>query len=488
MITKTDFLTGHQCPKNLWFRKNGAVLGIAPRTLSASAQFLIDQGQMVGKLARQRWLGGVNLLELAGFDLRRRANETSRLIANGANILFEAVFEHAEAVCAVDVLVRDGSGWHIHEVKAGTRVREHHVLDAAFQHHVLTGCGLDISDIYITHIDNGYVRQGDLDLDQLFIDESVLDPVLGMQDEVGTEIANLQAVLGSATMPEAEIGIQCLSPHDCPFLDQCWSHIPEHSVFELTRGGRKRWNLYRDGIAKLRDIPSDFPLTSAQKIQVRAEKTGSPEIDRPAIRSFLRGLALPITHMDFETVAEAAPAYDGMRPYQQLPFQWSVHRQEEQDGEIVHHEFLAEADGDPRAAFIRSLLGVLRGTGSVLVYNQSFEDGRLAELQDHFPELHDEIQAVRERLVDLMIPFQRRWYHKPGMHGYSIKKVLPNLVPELSYGTMAVGDGASASAAFVGLREEPDPKRVAEVRGQLLAYCKLDTLAMVKLLEKLREV
>jgi hypothetical protein len=488
-LTKSAFLLGSQCRKMHWLHFHGATHGVIPNPLSTAAQFLVDQGRKVGQLAQQRFPAGVNLVETVGFDLGRRARETTRLIADGADVLFEAVFEYHGAVCAVDILTRDGDGWRVHEVKAGTRVREHHVLDAAFQYWVLAGCGLDIEDVLITHIDNGYSRHGDLDLNQLFIDESVLDQVLGMQDELGVTVANLQEVLGSATVPETEIGIQCMSPHDCPFVSQCWSHIPERSVFELTRGGRKRWDLYREGIVKLRDIPDQFPLTPGQKIQVQAEKTGRTRIDRPAIRCFLNSLVYPIAHIDFETTNEVVPPYCKMIPYQQLPFQHSIHSQACENGDIDHHEFLADAKIDPREPFVRSLLGALKGAETVLVYNKAFEDTRLRELQHHFPELHDEIQAVRDRLVDLMIPFQRRWYYTPEMHGsYSIKAVLPALVPELSYSDLAVSNGASASAAFVSLRDETDPERAEQVRGELLTYCTLDTWSMTKLLGKLREV
>jgi hypothetical protein len=489
MLTKTDFLTGHQCVKALWLRKNGAVLGFAPEALSTSAQLLVDQGQAVGALARQRWPGGANLLEVAGFDLRARADRTSQLTRDGANVLYEAVFEHAGAVCAVDVLTRDGPGWKIHEVKSGTKVEGHRVLDAAFQYWVLTRCGLGISDASITHVNNQYRRQGELDLDQLFVDDSVLAQIQSMQAEVGTAIIGFRRILEAESVPEAGIGPQCSKPHDCPFHDHCWSHVPERSVFDLVRGGKKCWGLYRKGITTVKGILPSTKLSPAQRTQVTAEKSGEPHVDRAKIRAFLDELTYPICHIDFETYAPAIPEFDGVRPYQQIPFQWSAHRQNDRDGEITHYEFLADAGPDPREPFVRSLLEVLKGTETILVYNKSFEAGRLAELRDRLPQYAGQLQGVIDGLVDLMIPFQKRWYYTPAMHGsYSIKAVLPALVPELSYSDLDIGDGTSASAAFLGLHNETDPKRVAQVRRGLLDYCRLDTLAMVKLLEKLRQV
>jgi hypothetical protein len=260
-------------------------------------------------------------------------------------------------------------------------------------------------------------------------------------------------------------------------------------VFDLVRGGKKCWSLYRSGVMQIEDIPDDFGLTAAQKTQVEAEKTGKPAMDKAKVRQFLDSLRYPIAHVDFETFASPVPEYDGLRPYQQVPFQWSAHRQETLGGEVTHHEFLANAGADPREAFVTSLLGALEGAVSVLVYNRTFEDGRLAELQDHFPQHAVSIQGVRVKLVDLMVPFQKQWYYTPQMHGsYSIKAVLPALVPELTYAGLAIGDGTAASAAYVSLKGETDPGRIAEVRSRLLAYCEMDTLAMVRLLAKLYEV
>jgi hypothetical protein len=487
-LTKTEFLTGHQCVKALWLRRNGAVLGVAPETLSPSAQLLVEQGQAVGALARQRFPGGVNLLEVAGFDLQRRAEKTSQFIGDRVNVLYEAVFIHDGTVCAVDVLVRDGSGWKIHEVKSGTKVEGHHVLDAALQYWVLARCGLGISDAFITHVNNQYRRQGELDLEQLLVDDSVLAQVRSMQDAVANEITILQTVLVSSDIPDIAIGPHCSFPHGCPYRGHCWGHVPRRSVLDLVRGGKKCWDLYQKGITRIKDIPPGTKLTPAQRTQVTAEKSGEPHVDRAKIRAFLDGLTYPLCHIDFETYAPAIPGFDGVRPYQQIPFQWSAHRQDDRDGEIKHQEFLAEAGPDPREPFVRSLLKLLKGTETILVYNKSFEAGRLAELRDRFPQYAAEIQGAIDRLVDLMIPFQKRWYYAPAMHGsYSIKCVLPALVPELSYSDLAISNGTSASGAFLGLRDETDPQPIAEVRHQLLAYCELDTLAMVYLLGKLRQ-
>jgi hypothetical protein len=488
-LTKSAFLLGSQCRKALWLHFHGATHGVIPAPLNTAAQFLIDQGREVGRLAQARFPGGIDLLSTVGFELEARARETTRLIGDGADALFEAVFAQGEAVCAVDILVRDDDGWLLHEVKSGTKVEDHHVLDAAFQYWVLARAGLDVRDVSITHVNNQYRRQGELDLDQLFTDESVLATVRDMQADVGAEIANLQTVLASGDIPDISIGPHCSSPHGCPYRSYCWSEIPERSVFDLVRGGKKCWELYRQGIITVKDIPATTKLSPAQWTQVTSEKSGEPHVDRAKIRTFLDGLTLPIWHIDFETYAPAIPEFDGVRPYQQLPFQWSAHRQDYHDEEITHYEFLADAGPDPREPFVASLLEAVDRAETVLVYNKSFEAGRLAELRDHFPQYADQLQGVIDRLIDLMVPFQKRWHYSPEMHGsYSIKAVLPALVPELSYSGMAIGDGATASAAFLGLRNETDPERIAEVRRRLLAYCRLDTLAMVKLLEKLRQV
>ena len=193
--------------------------------------------------------------------------------------------------------------------------------------------------------------------------------------------------------------------------------------------------------------------------------------------------------MDFETYMLAVPEYDGHWPYRQVPFQFSMHRQDIEGGNVKHDYFLAENDCNPCPQFVERLLACLVTKGSIIVYNKTFENCRLNELKNDYPEYVETITAIQARIIDLMVPFRKKFLYHPAMQGsYSIKKVLPALLPELSYNDLAISDGGNASATFYNLRYEPDVKKVATNRKDLLQYCKLDTWAMVKLVEKMREI
>ena len=269
-------------------------------------------------------------------------------------------------------------------------------------------------------------------------------------------------------------------------MGHCWKDVPEYSVFNVSRIGGRAFDLWRDGILHIADIPDDFALSASQQLQVQAEKTGEVFRDQEALDEFKSQLVRPLYFMDFETFMPAVPMYEGTRPYQMLPFQYSLHVVGAAGEEPAHFAFLGTPPEDPREEFIRSLLKNIGKSGSVLTWNQAFEISRLNEIARDFPQYSGEIAALVERVVDLMLPFQRKHFYTPQMKGsYSIKNVLPALVPELSYKDLDIQEGGTASLVYMSLYSDPDPASVAAKRENLLRYCALDTLSMVRILEKL---
>ena len=248
----------------------------------------------------------------------------------------------------------------------------------------------------------------------------------------------------------------------------------------------KKYELYSDGIIRLEDVPEDFPLNKNNKLQLEVYKSNKPLIDKKAIKAFVSDLNYPLYFMDFETFQPAVPLFNNSKPYQQIPFQYAAFLKQDKKSEAEHFEFLAEPGEDPRKKFIENLLKVTRGKGDVLVYNKTFEITRLNEIARDLPEYADEIEKLILRIKDLMVPFQKKYYYAPEMKGsYSIKAVLPALVPELSYDELEINEGGMASIAYESLQTETDLMFIAEIKQQLLEYCKLDTFGMVKILEKL---
>jgi hypothetical protein len=288
-------------------------------------------------------------------------------------------------------------------------------------------------------------------------------------------------------MPNIDIGEHCYNPYTCGFFNYCRKHIPDKSIFDFSGMHlSKKYELYHDGIINLNDVPGDYPLNKNNKLQLDVYRTNKPVIDKKAIKAFVSDLKYPLYFMDFETFQPAVPLFINSKPYQQIPFQYSVFKKKNKESQSEHFEFLAEPGEDPRKKFIENLLKVTKGKEDVLVYNKTFEITRLNEIARDFPEFEDEIEKLIRRIKDLMVPFQKKYYYAPEMKGsYSIKAVLPSLVSDLSYDELEINEGGLASIAYESLQTETDLMFIAEIRQQLLEYCKLDTFGMVRILEKL---
>lgn len=486
LLSKSTYIRGRQCPKALWLYKHRREL--MPR-VDAAQQAVFDTGHQVGMLAQQLFPDGVDCSPETPYDFGPAIAATQAAIARGERIIYEAAFLHEGVLAALDILVHDADGWKAYEVKSSTGVKDTNVHDVALQCHVIEGNGIPLADVSIVHLNNAYVRQGALDLQQLFAITRIKDAVDQERLSVPARIATLKQVLVGEE-PTVPIGPHCSAPFTCDFMAHCWAHVPEQgSVFELTNARGKEWELYARGIQLLTDIPADETLTSKQRLQVVVARSGLPQMDRPALRRWLGELRYPLFHFDFETVMPAVPLFDGTRPYQQLPFQYSVHVQRAPGAEPLHREHLADATGDPREALTLALIRDLEEEGDVLAYNASFEKQRLQELARDLPTHAPALQRIIARLKDLHTPFKAGWYVAPAMNGRtSIKVVLPALVPELSYADLAVQEGGTASLRFQQLLTGSYPGDAAQLRQDLLAYCGRDTYAMVKVLEVLGRV
>lgn len=476
---------GSQCPRRLWLYKNRPELR---GEVSASQQLVFEKGADVGLLAQQLFPGGRNATPVDYKHFDQAFAQTAEWIAAGESVIYEASFVYDGVMSALDILVKKRGRWYGYEVKSSTEIKDYQVLDAAVQYYVLKGAGLELQDFSIIHINNQYTRKGELDLEQLFTIRSVKKEILALQDGITAQVEAFKTLLRSRKEPPTDIGPHCSDPYPCPFMDHCWSHIPEVSVFRLSRmTGTRKFELYSKGIIEYHQLPEDFKLTSAQSLQVRCWQEDRVHVEPEKIRGWLKQLSWPLYFMDFETFTPAVPLYDQSRPFQHILFQFSVHVQKSPRSVVKHLEYLGEPETDPRPAFIKQLLEAVGTDGTILVYNKTFEITRLKELQTLYPKLKKPIEQIINRIADLMEPFQQKWYYNPSMNGsYSIKQVLPALVPELSYNDLEIGEGGTAMAAFEGLLKIGDKKEREKIRGQLLEYCGLDTWAMVKILEKLK--
>ncbi len=482
-LSKSTFLRGLQCHKSLYLNRYKPELR---DELSKAQEAIFQRGHDVGKLARDLFPGGADSSPI-NKNYAGAVKHTSEFIESGAKVIYEAAFMYDGILCLGDILVKDRGGWKLYEVKSSTGLKEVYIPDAAVQYYVMNGSGIKLTDVSIVYLNNQYVRKGDLDLNELFTIESVLDLVEDMQDEIVKQVDVLKNVLARKNVPDINIGPHCSAPYDCDFMGHCWEHVPSPSVFELNRlTTEKKFEFYRSGVVRFEDIPEDYPLNNRQQIQVDVYKSGKTHIDKKEIRQFLESITYPHYYMDFETFMPAVPLFDNARPYQQIPFQFCVYYRSTKGAKPELLEFLAQAGSDPREVFIRALIDATPAPGPIVVYNKSFEATRMVELAMDFPAYSTELTDRQERLVDLLEPFAKGYYCAPSMGGSaSIKVVLPAIVPDLSYDGLAVSDGGKAMQAYEHLWKETVSMRVEQIRKQLLEYCKMDTCGMVRIVEEL---
>jgi hypothetical protein len=485
VLSKSTFIKGMQCEKALYLNKFHKEL---KSEVSAAQQAIFDRGTKVGELATQLFPGGVDCTPESLYDFQQAVIRTQQEINKGTTIIYEAAFQYNGVLAALDILVKDESGWKAYEVKSSTKVTETYHLDATIQYYAITNSGIELKDISIVYVNNQYVKNGLINVKQLFKIESVKDKVLELLPAIPAHVDKLKNILVQNEIPDIDIGPHCNDPYACDFASHCWKKIPKYSVFNIANLREdNKFELYKRNIVNFVDVPEDFPLNENQKMQVNSEVNNQTFIDKIKIKEFVSGLQYPLYFIDFETFATAVPIFDNSRPYQQLVFQYSLHLINEFDGQLIHKEFLAENNGqDPRIDFIEKLILDCGDKGDILVYNVGFEKGKLADLALAFPRFNNEINKIIERLKDLMVPFQQHWYYTPEMQGsYSIKKVLPALVPQLSYNDLNIKEGGTASAIFAAMLMGEFKGDINKTRQDLLDYCKLDTLAMVEICKKL---
>lgn len=486
-LSKSQYIRGLQCHKSLWLYKNNPELRDTPNQAQES---LFNTGHNVGELACKLFPNGVEI-KFDATNFEAMVSKTKELIENGTEVIYEATFKENGIFAMADILVKNGDAWDMYEVKASTDVKEYHLNDASIQWYALSNA-IELNRAYIVHINNKYVRQGEVDIKELFTIADVTDEVQNRQYQIPFNLEQMDQMLNE-DMPDIDIGTHCSDPNSCDFQGHCWKHIPYPSVFNLYwMNGSKKFEMYYKGMKTYEDIPNDFKLNSTQQLQVNTYKSKEPYVDKKIIKNFLDTIEYPINFFDFETFQNAIPRFDDQRPYMQIPFQYSLHILYE-DGSLEHKEFLGDENSDPRNDLINQMLSDITATGSIVAFNQSFEMSRIKELANYNSEKKDELLALNERFVDLIVPFRGRGYYHPNFNGsFSIKSVLPAMFPndpELDYKKLgSIQNGGDAMDTFANLHLLKDKSKRDDIRKDLLAYCHLDTLAMVRILEKLHKI
>lgn len=481
-LSKSRFIKGLQCHKALWLLTHHPEVQDEVR---ASQQAVFDAGTHVGMLAQNLHPGGVEI-PFEGLSVPEQLAMTQEEIKKGTKTIYEAAFSFDNVFVKVDILHNGRKGWELYEVKGATEAKEVYLNDIAVQYYVASGAGIKIKKAALVHIDTSYVRHGEIDVRGLFAVQNVTKTVLERQPFVVKELKAMRSMLKKDT-PAIDIGHHCFEPYECPCRGHCWAHIPSPSVFDFADLGKPDpFTFYQQGIVKMADVPREA-LGWRQKLQYDGTLHRKNALDTDAIQSFIDSLWYPLAFMDFETTClTPIPLFDGTRPFQSVPFQFSLHWFDSPDGTLNHREFLAQTDGDPQKDFLTTLLDSLPKDACILTWNKGFEGKVLRALGERFPKYRNRIRAIMDTMVDLMAPFRRKQIYDWKFHGsYSIKAVLPALVPELSYQSLTISDGGAAAEGWLRMRGTSDREEQDQIRRDLLEYCHLDTLAMVRILEKM---
>jgi hypothetical protein len=474
-LSKSKLVAYRQCPKRLWLQTYRRDLA----QQSEAVENRMAQGNLVGAAAQRLYPEGRLIGHVT--DLKSALRETDDALAQPGNVtLFEPALRCQDVLVRADVLIRQDGRYRMIEVKASTKVKDSHVTDAAIQTWVARGAGLDVERVELAHIDNKFVYPGDSDYRGLFAHADMTDTVLPLQEQIPLWIAAAQRDL-AGPMPDIAVGRQCGDPFECEFLAFCSPEASAYPVELLPNSFKLARQLRSEGFADLRNVPHDRLTREDHQRIWRATKDGQPELD-PAAAEKLAALPWPRYYLDFETVGPAVPMWKGTRPYQKIPMQWSCHRQDA-DGTLTQlTPFLDTTGQDPRRAFAESLVAAVGDTGTILVYNATFERGVITQLAELFDDLAPTLEAIARRLFDLL-PLARAYYYHPAMMGsWSIKRVLPTIAPDLDYANLeSVQSGEMVEPVYFEMVDAGTPaERKTQFKEALLTYCERDTLGMVR--------
>ena len=493
-LSKSKYCNALQCKKSLWLNKYKPLDPESP--ILKKKEPIFENGKKVGELAKGLF-GDYEDVQY-NKNLNVMIEKTKELMQDEPNIITEASFTFDNNFCSVDILKNDLDGVEIYEVKSSKEIKDIYYEDVAFQYYVLSCLDLNVKKVCIVHINKEYIRGKDLEIDKFFKIEDVTDIAKEKWNQTRINIELIKKYMkehGCDNEPIKKIGMHCSNPYPCDFWEYCTKDLPENNVFDIMHmHDSTKFKKYYDGKILFEDLRGKGfgKLTDRQQQQINCQLDGSEIIKKKEIKEFLDELEYPLSFLDYETIWPPIPVLEGTKPYQQVPFQYSLHIRQDKDSPLDHKQFLAEGIGENMIReFAENLMKSLPKKGSIIVYNKKFECERNKEI-GLMLDLEDEMEEINCRIKDIMEPFENRYYYTKEMKGsHSLKYVLPALYPDdpdLNYDNLQlIHHGGEAPYAFETLNEKTlgEQKRIKKA---LYDYCRLDTLALFKIYKKLKEV
>lgn len=488
-LSKSEYMLFLRQPAWLWLKKHDK--SKLPE-INLATQAMFDNGHLFESYVEKLFPNSISLGFTSYAEYLSLPKRTSDALDNSAKTILQGRFESGQITCIIDVLDRvEGNTFDLYEIKSSTSIKIDHEYDLAFQVVVLEQAGLTIRNIGVIHVNNKYVRKGIIDAKEITKITDVTEAVRLLIDETKLNIQQALKTIQSNTPPGMSPRFVRLGPIDewLTIYKSLYADLDPHSIYHLATLKPQLVGELEDlGITHIKDIPEHVSLTEKQQRQVQATKSNQRSINTHKIAEFMQNIQYPLYFLDYETLSSVIPSFDGIRPYQQVPFQYSLHILQSPDAPLQHKEYLHTENSHPGLPLLQRLKEDIGDTGTILVWYEKFEKSRNKELGEMFPEYADFMQSVNNRIIDLMIPFSEGWFVDKDFFGSaSIKKVLPVLVSELSYKELNIQEGASAQRIWMEtILDGKNPESKNKILSDLIAYCKLDTLAMVQLFKVLQ--
>lgn len=489
-LSKSDYILYLKRPAWLWLKKHAKHL-LPPIDPALQARF--DEGNAFEAYAEALFPDLIRL----GFDgydsYRSLPTRTFATWRDGASVVAQGRYEAGAITCITDVLERTGDGFVLTEIKSGTSAKTEHAFDLAFQRLVLEEAGFPIARCQVAHVNKDYVREGELDPQTLVAITDITEAVAEKMDSTRARIDQALEVMASNIIPDPAPERAKLKSYDewLEIREKLEPPLGESSVHRLPfMGAAVATKLIEAGEATIDEITDLSVLGKSTRRYMQARTRGRRVVDQEALTAFLSTFSYPLAYFDYETTQSLLPPWDGTRPYQQVPFQYSLHIQHEPGGEVIHREYLHRDAGNPMPPVLNQLRTDLPESGSVLVWYEPFEKSRNAEMAEIYPDHAEFLEGLNARVIDLMTPFDDETITDPAFKGSaSIKNVLPALLPELSYEDLEIREGASAARLWKDVTLiDPSASSREQVYTDLVAYCARDTWAMVAIHQELQRM
>jgi hypothetical protein len=482
-ISKSAFIKAEQCLKHFYLYKNHPYLR---DSLSKEKQFIFKRGTDVGLFAQKLFLGGIDVTETEKRDSLLFAQKTSELIANGCETIYEATFIYDDLLVMVDILTKQNDQWVAYEVKSSLKITDTYVKDACFQYYVVKNCLPELFDFNLLTLNPKYVLEGDLDITKLFKTTSVLKDAVKNVNYFAHKTSVAKLTLEQSKVPDIKIGTHCFQPYDCDFLGTCWKNTNDKSsvlaLGKLTK--QAMFDLYDQNIKRIDEIDINTIHKKEVKIQVKAAIEQKEQIEREDISMFIQKVEAPFCSLDIEVWMPAIPYYQGTKPFQQIPFLFSM--VSENEGEVQTFSYFKPIEDDLRKEFLERILFVTKDFKSILMFDKSLEETVLNQLAELFPHYRNDIELLKSKIIDLAEPIRKGYYYHPDMNGnFTLKSMAPLVNKDDGFNNLEVQSGISAMyiyESFLGL----NPIEAEQKKVELIEYCERDALITYQLLDYFR--